>query len=188
MILHSRAFCALIAILVMIFSPMTAFSAGEISDAGGYLEQTFPDGLIDASHQEFALENLEGKIFGLYFSASWCRGCVAFSRILVPFRDRHSDAFEVVMVGFDKTSEDMHAYMKEYAMGWAAIPYDSSARLAMKEQFAVVEIPQLIIMTSTGRVLTRDGHQQVQLMGDEALAHWQKLAAGAADSPAEGAE
>lgn len=176
--LRSRAFYALLALFILSFSPV--FSADE--NSAGYLEKAFPDGLIDAGQQEYAFENLEGKIFGLYFSASWCRGCVAFSRILVPFRDKHSEVFEVVMVGFDKTSADMHAYMNEYAMGWAAIPYDSSARLAMKELFAVSEIPQLIIMTSSGRVLTKDGYQQVQLMGDEALVHWQKLAGGTGDN------
>ncbi|PKL44586.1 MAG: hypothetical protein CVV41_04275 [Candidatus Riflebacteria bacterium HGW-Riflebacteria-1] len=173
----SRALHALLALFILVFSPV--FSAGE--NPAGYLEQAFPDGLIDADQQEYALESLEGKIVGLYFSASWCRGCAAFSRILVPFRDKHSDVFEVVMVGFDNNSTDMHAYMKDYGMAWAAIPYDSSARLAMKEHFAVSEIPQMIIVTSEGRVLTKDGYQQVQLMGDEALAHWQKLS-GAADS------
>lgn len=176
-----RALYALLAIFILVFSP-SVFSAGELSDEGGFLEQSFPDGLIDAGQQEFALENLDGKILGLYFSASWCRGCAAFSRIFVPFRDKHSDVFEVILVGFDNNSADMHAYMKDYAMNWAAIPYDSSARLAMKEKFAVSEIPQLIIMTSAGRVLTNDGHKQVQLMGDEALAHWQKLASGAEES------
>lgn len=176
--LKSRAFYALLALFILAFSPV--FSAGESS--AGYLEQTFPDGLIDADQQEYALDNLEGKIIGLYFSASWCRGCAAFSRILVPFRDKHSEVFEVVLVGFDNNSNDMHAYMKDYGMAWAAIPYESSARLAMKEHFAVSEIPQMIIMTSEGRVLTKDGYQQVQLMGDEALAHWQKLVGGADDS------
>ena len=170
-----RAIYALLALVIVLSNPF-AIVATDLPGDAGFLEQTFPDGLVDANQQEFALEQLEGKIFGLYFSASWCRGCVAFSRIFVPFRDKHSESFEVVMVGFDKNSEDMHAYMKNYEMGWAAIPYGSSARLALKEQFSVSAIPQLIILTSNGRVLTKDGCQQVELMGDEALAHWQKLA------------
>ncbi|MBU1107963.1 MAG: hypothetical protein KKB51_14920 [Candidatus Riflebacteria bacterium] len=175
MAIRSQVLCALLALIVTFGSPIVAM-AGDLPDGSNFLEQTFPDGLIDANQQGFALEPLEGKIIGLYFSASWCRGCVAFSRILVPFRDKHSENFEVVLVGFDKTSEDMHAYMKNHEMNWAAIPYDSSARLALKEQFSVSEIPHLIIMTSKGQVLTKDGCQQVELMGDEALAHWQKLA------------
>lgn len=172
---------AVLMIFVLLLSPSLS-AADVLSATDSYLDTTFPDGLLDADQQPFALENLEGKIFGLYFSASWCRGCVAFSRILVPFRDQHSDVFEVVLVGFDNSSDDMHAYMKEYGMAWAAIPYESSARLALKEYFAVSEIPQMIIMTNAGKVLTRDGYQQVQLMGDEALKHWQKLAGGSEES------
>jgi len=43
--------------------------------------------------------------------------------------------------------------------------------------FVGTEIPQMFILTSSGRVLTLDGYKQVQVMGDEALEHWQKLAA-----------
>ncbi len=167
----------LITIFVLSLSPSLTAGGSLIAAEGTFLDEAFPDGLLNADQQEFPVAEIEGKIMALYFSASWCRGCAAFSRILVPFHEKHGEVFEVVMAGFDNNSADMHAYMKDYGMTWAAIPYDSSARLAMKEKFSVTEIPQLIIMTSAGRVLTLDGYKQVQLMGDEALAHWQKLAA-----------
>ncbi|MFZ5952239.1 MAG: thioredoxin-like domain-containing protein [Candidatus Rifleibacteriota bacterium] len=140
-------------------------------------EENFPDGLVDAAQNPVGVDALEGKIVGLYFSASWCRGCAAFSRNFVPFRNKHQEKFEVVMVGFDYSTVEMHDYMTKYQMEWTAIPYESPARLAMKERFKVSEIPTLIIMAPNGKVITQDGFQQVDLMGDEAIPHWEKMAA-----------
>ncbi|PKL49995.1 MAG: hypothetical protein CVV42_04865 [Candidatus Riflebacteria bacterium HGW-Riflebacteria-2] len=165
------------AIFILISGQSLTANSAVLAAETSFLDEAFPDGLLDADQQEFPMAEIEGKIIGLYFSASWCRGCAAFSRILVPFHEKNREAFEVILVGFDNNSADMHAYMKEYGMNWAAIPYDSSARLAMKEKFNVTEIPQMFILTSSGRVLTLDGYKQVQVMGDEALGHWQKLAA-----------
>jgi len=165
------------AIFLLAFCPSLPAGSALMAAEGSFLDESFPDGLVNADQQEFPMAEIEGKIIGLYFSASWCRGCAAFSRILVPFHEKHKDSFEVILVGFDNNSADMHAYMKDYGMSWAAIPYESSARLAMKEKFNVTEIPQMFILTSSGRVLTLDGYKQVQVMGDEALEHWQKLAA-----------
>ncbi len=135
----------------------------------------FPEGLINADASEYNLQDLEGKVFGLYFSASWCRGCAAFSRTFVPFRDKHQENFEVVLVGFDHSSVDMMDYMNRYKMTWPAIPYDSPARIALKERFNVTSIPTLIIMSQDGRVLTEDGREQVETMEDNAIKHWLEL-------------
>jgi nucleoredoxin len=140
-------------------------------------EQIFTDGLGDSeSRPHDAAASLDGKLTGLYFSASWCRGCTAFSRLLVPFRNAHADKFEVILLGFDKSSAEMLDYMKNYEMSWLAVPWESPTRLALKERFKVSDIPTLIFMAPDGRVLSMDGYHQVVLMGDEALAHWLKLA------------
>jgi len=48
------------------------------------------------------LSDLEGKIVGLYFSASWCPPCVAFSPELNAFAAKHGDDFVVVLVTLDR--------------------------------------------------------------------------------------
>ncbi|MGM0600888.1 MAG: thioredoxin-like domain-containing protein, partial [Candidatus Rifleibacteriota bacterium] len=77
---------------------------------------------------------------------------------------------------FDYSTPEMHSYMQTYNMEWTAIPYESPARLAIKEKFGVSEIPHLIIMTPEGKVITEDGHQQVEVMGDDAIDHWLEMA------------
>ncbi|GAB4283705.1 MAG: hypothetical protein Kow0029_30000 [Candidatus Rifleibacteriota bacterium] len=157
----------------VLFQPVFA---GENNFANPW-EEFFPDGLIDADNNVIPIEHLEGKIVGLYFSASWCRGCCSFSREFVPFRNKHSDKFEVVLVGFDYSAAEMASYMKNYKMKWTAIPWDSPSRLAMKEKYQISEIPTLIIFSPNGKIITMDGHQEVMTMGDEAITHWEKMAA-----------
>ncbi len=164
----------LVAMLFIVAGDLFAAAAAPVQKS--VLNEYFPDGLIDAEQQYYDNARLEGKVFALYFSASWCRGCAAFSRILVPFRNRHQENFEVVLVGFDYSAIEMQSYMQTYEMLWPAIAWDNPARLAAKERFKVSEIPALIVIAPDGRVITTDGYKQIDLMGDAALENWLKIA------------
>ncbi|MDD3146941.1 MAG: thioredoxin-like domain-containing protein [Candidatus Riflebacteria bacterium] len=167
-------------ILLFLVAAGNVFATGN-SVAQPVLDEFFPDGLIDADQQYYDNDRLEGKVFALYFSASWCRGCAAFSRILVPFRNRHQENFEVVLVGFDHSAIEMQSYMKTYEMLWPAIAWDNPARLAVKERFQVSEIPALIVIAPDGRVITTEGYKQIDHMGDAALENWLKIAQSGSD-------
>ncbi len=166
----------LMLVLVAIFFSAAMAGAADNTGTASVLDEYFPDGLVDVEQKYVDAAGLDGKIFALYFSASWCRGCVAFSRILVPFRDRHQEKFEVVLVGFDHNSVDMHSYMKNYLMLWPAIAWDSPSRLALKERFKVSEIPTLIVIAPNGKIITTDGYKQIESLGDAALENWLKVA------------
>lgn len=169
---------SLLLVLVMLLGALSVVSANETNNAANPMEKLFTDGLVDESQAVHDVAaSLDGKLVGLYFSASWCRGCVTFSKILVPFRNRHAEQFEVVLLGFDKSTVEMHDYMKNYEMTWLAVPWESPSRLAIKEHFKISDIPTLIVLAPDGRVITTDGYKQVDLMGDEALQHWLKIAA-----------
>lgn len=172
-------FRSLLLVLVILLATGLPGFAADTDASTNVIEQLFPDDLIDAAENKHdTAASLDGKLVGLYFSSSTCRGCLVFSRILVPMRDRYADQFEVVLLGFDKSHAEMLDYMKNYEMKWLAIPWDHPARLAVKEHFAVSIIPTMIVLDSRGRVLTTDGHKQVEVMGEEeALQHWLKLAA-----------
>ncbi len=163
---------------LMIFAAATSFAAqAETPETPApsvkpVLEDFFPEGLLDADKQYVDPAALENKVFALYFSASWCRGCAAFSPTLVKMRNANSDRFEVVLVGFDNSADDMHDYMKRYAMLWPAVDWDSPVRLALKERFSVSLIPALIVVAPDGRIITTDGYQQIQNLGEEVLQTW----------------
>lgn len=173
---------------LMIFATATSFAAQiEASEAPAMpakpvLEDFFPEGLLDADKQYVDPVVLENKVFALYFSASWCRGCAAFSPTLVKMRNANSDRFEVVLVGFDNSADDMYNYMKRYAMLWPAVDWESPVRLALKERFSVSEIPALIVVAPDGRIITTDGYKQILNVGEEVLQTWlQSVQAPAGD-------
>ena len=138
--------------------------------------KTFPDGLILADGSHYNINNLKGKMIGLYFAAGWCRNCCAFSKIFVPFRNKFKDKFEVIFVNFDDQEKEMMSYMKKYKMPWPAIPFNSPERTGMKKKYNISEIPTLIVFTANGKMLTKEGRPNVQDMGDNAIKYWNHLA------------
>lgn len=57
---------------------------------------------------------IKGKeLIGLYFSASWCPPCKAFSPILASFYDAAAKAnnLEIVFISSDRTVEDFEGYV-----------------------------------------------------------------------------
>lgn len=169
-------FCMLTMMAALIVGGSPVCAAEPAAMKSTVLDEYFPDGLVDGDQNYVDPAGLEGKLFALYFSASWCRGCAAFSRILVPFRNRHQDKFEVVLLGFDHSTIEMHSYMKTYLMQWPAVAWESPTRIALKERYKISDIPTLIVIAPDGRVITTEGTKQIELMGDEALENWLKIA------------
>jgi nucleoredoxin len=81
--------------------------------------------------------DVRAKYLGIYFSASWCPPCRAFTPKLVKyykdFKSAHPSArdFELVFVSSDRSSKDAAKYYNE--MPWLKLPYSDRAR---KEQLA----------------------------------------------------
>ena len=69
---------------------------------------------------------LHNSIVGLYYSASWCPPCKAFTPELVNFHNelkKRKAQFEVVFLSFDKSEEEMMEYMEELHGNWFALPF-----------------------------------------------------------------
>ena len=70
------------------------------------------------------------KYYGIYYSASWCGPCRAFTPDLAfPGKKtkRKYPQFELIFVSSDRSEEDMAAYMKEDKMDWPALDYSKKA-------------------------------------------------------------
>jgi len=114
--------------------------------------------------------NLEGKVVGLYFSASWCGPCHRFTPKLVEayaeLSSKNAD-FEVVFVSADKDEESFCKYFS--GMPWLAIPFsDSTTRHQINELFNVKGIPHLVVLDKNGEVANDKGSQAVIEYGSEA--------------------
>ena len=167
----------LLALLFLV--PLTAFAS---------LEELVGSELINADGEKVATSSLAGKVVGLYFSASWCGPCRAFTPSLVKLRDRKDDEFEVVFVSSDRSAEDQAEYMKDYDMDWPAIPYDSPLRGELAAKYGVRGIPSLVIVDDQGNLITKDGRSEMDgsdADARKALREWRRAAGKDSDDSEE---
>ena len=88
-------------------------------------------------------------ILGLYFSASWCGPCKAFTPLLAQMyknvERRLPGALEIVFVSKDKTFAQYDSYAS--TMPWKAIPFeDVEASLDISLEFGSRSIPHLVFI------------------------------------------
>jgi nucleoredoxin len=134
----------------------------------------FPDGLQNAQGQPVALDQLAGKLVGVYFSAHWCPPCRVFTPKLVAFRDKNAARFEVVFVSSDRSRADMETYIKEAGMKWLCVPFRSQSAGALQKKYRVRGIPTLVVLSPTGEIVSETARADVTNSPDTALASWLK--------------
>lgn len=160
---------------LLLIVPFTTFAS---------LEDLVGPELVDADGDKVETSSLKGKVIGLYFSASWCGPCRAFTPSLVKLRDREDDDFEVIFVSSDRSAEDQMEYMDDYDMEWPAIPYDSPRRQELGAKYGIRGIPSLVIVDDQGNLITKNGRSEMSGSASDArkaLRAWRQ-AAGQDDS------
>lgn len=110
------------------------------------------------------------KFVLLYFSASWCPPCKAFTPILKEFYNANSKSIEIVFVSSDRKPDEFKAYFSQ--MPWTAIE-SPEIRQKLAQTMGITGIPALFVMeTATGKLVTSDGRNDVMRSKDTALAKW----------------
>jgi nucleoredoxin len=112
----------------------------------------------DSGVVKFEDESLASKkLIGLYFSAHWCGPCRKFTPELVDYYKRvtpqHSE-FEVIFVSSDRSNYAMQNYMREANMPWPAIDYQKLEGKEAIKKYAGSGIPCLVLLDSTGKVIS----------------------------------
>jgi nucleoredoxin len=98
----------------------------------------------------------EAKLIAVYFSASWCPPCRAFTPELVQFYNQQKQAgapFEVILVSSDKDAAAMERYMKDHGMAWPAVAFEKR-RSSSLAKYAGNGIPCLVLLDEHGKVLS----------------------------------
>ena len=111
------------------------------------------------------------KFYALYFSASWCGPCRAFTPSLVEaygkIREQFPE-FELVLVNHDQSPEDMEAYMRGDAMRWPALNWHAIASASEINSYGGDGIPDLVLVDENGRVLS-DSYRHGNYVGPHAV-------------------
>lgn len=131
------------------------------------MSKYFPAGTIirNKAGALVAPSSLDGKVFGIYFSAHWCPPCRGFTPVLAEKYLEIVTAgkpFEIVFVSSDKDAASAAGYYGE--MPWAMLDFADRARKdALSREFGVSGIPTLVLIDESGALLTKDGRSLVQM-------------------------
>lgn len=112
--------------------------------------------LADAEGMSAPSQTLLGtKPVLIYFSASWCPPCRAFTPELVAYYKAHGggSAFQLLFVSNDQSEAAMHAYMHDDAMPWWGVRYHSASAKALTQAYCGRGIPCLVMLDPHGKVL-----------------------------------
>lgn len=79
--------------------------------------------LYNSNREKIQFEHIEGKNLGLFFAASWCRGCSSFLPSLLKFYNfiKPANATEIIYVPFDQNEESYNSYVQK--MPWYVSKY-----------------------------------------------------------------
>jgi nucleoredoxin len=104
------------------------------------------------------VEAIAGKTLGLYFSASWCPPCKAFTPQLAKWyagmKGELGDKFEIIFCSGDQSEDEMKAYYKhhiEEGGDWLCMTYENKDNLDAR--FGVSGIPTFIIVGPDGKAI-----------------------------------
>jgi len=127
------------------------------------------------------------KVVALYFSASWCPPCKAFTPMLADFYKQYASkdgaGVEIVYVSSDKTVADFDAYYAK--MPWLALPHDASEyKSKLATALRIQGIPSLVVLdVATGHLITNEGRADVQRAAGNAGKAQEVIAAWKATPP-----
>jgi nucleoredoxin len=120
--------------------------------------------LVDSDGKPYHDDHLQNKkIFALYFGASWCPPCRAFSPDFVKYLNdtmpKHPE-LAVVMMSNDQQPDKMLEYMKEEKMPFPAVPLRDLNQSSLLLSYSAQLIPELFIVDRFGKVLaSNDDHR-----------------------------
>ncbi|KAJ1367865.1 hypothetical protein KIN20_028875 [Parelaphostrongylus tenuis] len=129
---------------------------------------------LKSGEQVDAGDHLKGKMVGLYFSASWCPPCRAFTpklkynEVSLLYRGfyeavkKSHPEFEIVFVSRDKEADELFEYYDEHMGDWTFIPFGDPKIQELLEKYEARSIPSLRIIKANGAVVVRDARTEVQ--------------------------
>jgi thiol-disulfide isomerase/thioredoxin len=147
------------------------------------LSDLFGTVLYTADGTEVGIESVEGKsIIGIYFQSPSCPACAQFTPFLIGIYQQLIQAgksFEIVLVSFAGSQEEMLAHMRDTGMPWLAVPSGGTKAVALAARYGIQFVPTLIVIDRDGNTISMSGHDDVAEKGAHAYDDWLAKSTGA---------
>lgn len=127
------------------------------------LWESLDGNVVDKQGETVAVQELQGKNLGIYFSAHWCPPCRMFTPALITMYNNvvAEKNLEIVFVSLDREESAFNDYYG--TMPWKALKYDAEdAKNALIKQFDLEGIPMLVIVDENGELVTKDAVKEVR--------------------------
>lgn len=133
--------------------------------------------LVETDGSRRSTKDMEAELIGLFFGAYVSRPSRIFTPKLRSFYSKVQGRklpFEIVFISFDETEQNMRRHMETRTMPWPAIPFGSRNIKQLQEKYGIRfdNVPRLIIVDPTGRVISVQGRTEVTSMGANAFDKW----------------
>jgi len=118
--------------------------------------------LIGKDEHPVDASSLDGKVFGLYFSAHWCPPCRGFTPQLAEWykTSLKDKGMEIVFVSSDRDEKSFQEYFAEQP--WLALSYSCrKEKEQLSNLFGVQGIPSFVVIDKDGSVITKNGRAAV---------------------------
>ncbi|MDX2227239.1 MAG: thioredoxin-like domain-containing protein [Verrucomicrobiae bacterium] len=132
------------------------------------------------------LSAYEGKEMGnkkhilVYYSASWCGPCKAFTPDLVAaysrWKQKYGEDFELVFFSSDHDEDQMREYMKASAMPWPAVKFSRVSKSHPLSKFGGRGIPCLVLLGGNGEVLSHSYEAEQYVGPRKVMADFERMA------------
>ena len=138
-------------------------------------EKLFGRRVYNQKKSSVKTEELDAKVYGIYFSAHWCPPCRQFTPLLVDAYNKINEtggSFKIIFVSWDHTEAEQFEYMKEMNMPWYVVKFHCAEAEKLKNKYSVDSIPRLVIIDSEGTLITKDARADVMKLGSEVYEKW----------------
>jgi nucleoredoxin len=128
------------------------------------------DGKLLSKDGEINFSSIEAVVFCVYFSASWCPPCKAFTPKLANLYNDWNINGKIIEIIFASSDRDEKSFKDYFAtMPWVAIPFGDERIKKLKEECEVQGIPSFCLVNSLGMALYPEGRDLIDDKGIEAL-------------------
>lgn len=140
-------------------APIVPLHALVVNDPLGAVRPLFTD-------HTGAAAAVDTRLYLLYFSASWCGPCRAFTPVLkdayaASANSASGPTFDVIFVSSDRSQEEYDEYRA--TMPWKALPFaQTETRDFLKTILQISGIPRVVVLDATGAVRNADARSAVQ--------------------------